>query len=167
MTTCFWFASSCISLRVACHSVTTHRLLCRNSYTSVPWKETCVICTLSTQDTQRTAITLSLLLLLLLVMCCCYSTLQTSPIARLSVNCTLTYAAWVWSRASLYFPFIDSTSSPMFTADCDIVISTALIIIVADCMPNAITMLMLMYSVTSYRTVYEHYNTLLYCTEFR
>ena len=30
------------------------------------------------------------------------------------------------------------TSYPMFIADCDIVISTALIIIVADCMPNAI-----------------------------
>jgi len=42
----------------------------------------------------------------------------------------------------------------MFTADCDIVISTALII-VAYCMPNVITMLMLMYSVMSYRTVYE------------
>jgi len=136
----------------------THRLLYRNSYTSVPWKETCVTCTLSKQDTQRTAVTLSLLLLLLMMMTIL------GPIDVLLLfyaanifNSTPLRKRCMWSRASIriYFPLIDSHFFSHVITDCNIFISTALIIIVADCMPNAITMLMLMYSVTSYRTVYE------------
>ena len=56
------------------------------------------------------------------------------------------------------------TSYPMFTADCDIVISTALII-VADCVPNDVDAIVLCYELPN--RINNNYNTLLYCTEFR